>query len=332
VPAACPPPPLGRRAFLTRSGQLAGGLWLAGPTAALLASCSDDGSGDEGSGAEGSGAEGSGEDGTASTSAARTAELGALFDPTATYARVGIPQRLTFGLFSSPGAPLADPPAELTMQIAQLTSSEGATNPVGEAEAVPLRIEGLPRGYYMLRFTPEEQGVYEVTTALEGEPLVSRFEVGPAEGPGVVQIGSEMPAAATATTDQTLGVDPLCTRAQNCGFHERSFAEVLESAEGPVALSVSSPAYCAVAICGPVLDLVVDVAPEYPDVTFVHAEPYQNPVPGDPFGNGTAAVMEDLGLTFEPSLFLVRDGILVDRLDSIYDLGELREALNALSP
>jgi hypothetical protein len=138
-----------------------------------------------------------------------------------------------------------------------------------------------------------------------------------------------MPAVATATEADTLDVDPLCTRDTNCGLHTVALDDAL-TAGGPVVLSVSSPAYCAVEICGPVLDLVLDAAPGLPDVTFIHAEPYQHPVPGDPFGNGPAAIMGDLGLTYEPALFLIADGVVVDRLDSVYDRSELDEALGRL--
>jgi hypothetical protein len=311
---------LGRRAFLGQAARMAGGLWVAGSAASVLAACSSDDEPEESGGT------------SATTGAAGPDDLvlGVLFDPSPSYARTGIEQRLTFGMFLGPGAPMPDPPAELPIRLDRV-GADGATTTVIDDEVLPLRSEGLPRGYYALRFTPDTEGVHTVVADHDGTELTASFEVGPPEGPGVVQIGSPMPVVETATTANPLGVEPLCTRDTNCGFHDISLDEALSNGS-PVVLSVSTPAYCAVTICGPVLDLVVDAAPRLPDVTYIHTEPFLRPVPGDPYGNGVAAVMEELGLTFEPSLFLIApDGTLANRLDTIYDAGELNDALDALT-
>ena len=44
----------------------------------------------------------------------------------------------------------------------------------------------------------------------------------------------------------------------------------------PLAVLVSTPAFCQTAICGPVLDLFVAARDAHPDVTFVHVEVYQS--------------------------------------------------------
>lgn len=283
---------------------------------AVLAAC-----GDSGSGAN---------DGSTTTPAGGPV-LGALFNPGPDYATVGQPQRLTFGLFDEDRAPLPNPPEELDFQL--LFGADMATaEAVGDPLAVSLHAEGLPRGYYPVRFTPDRDGVWIAAAQHDGRQLTSHFQVGTPGQARALAIGAEMPSIPTATSADTLGVTPLCTRDQQCPFHGTSLAEALDLGK-PIALSVSTPAYCAVSICGPVLELLVAAAPDYDDITFVHVEPYQHPVPGDPYGNGTVEAMGALGLDYEPVLFLVdANGTVADRLDFVYDTAELTNALDWLGP
>ncbi len=306
---------MGRRRFLLGSAGLM-----------VMTACGGDGEGGRG-GAVGSPS-------TAAVATELTVNLGQLFDPTAAFARVGVEQRLTFGLFDFEGAPLADEPTELSFELA-LESPAGATEParrpLDEPAGATFHTEGLPRGYYPVHFTPDEAGTWSATTEVEGQQLRALFEVGPEGGPGVHEVGQPVPSFDTPTVEDALGVEPICTRAEQCPFHDLTFADALTSG-APVVLSVSTPAYCQVAICGPVLDLLVDAAVDYPGVTFVHAEPFVRPTPSDPFGAGVTAAMEAMGLGFEPSLFLVdATGTLAERLDNIYDLVELRDALDRLT-
>ena len=63
-----------------------------------------------------------------------------------------------------------------------------------------------------------------------------------------------------------------------------------------------------------------------PEVTSVHAEVYASPQ--GPAGD-TAPVVAAMGMTFEPSLFVVgADGIVVERLDFVFDRVELNAALD----
>jgi hypothetical protein len=256
--------------------------------------------------------------------------LGALFNPGPDYATVSRRQRLTFGVFDEDGAPLADPPPELEFQLmfgTELSTAE----PVGDPLTAALHNEGLPRGYYPVRFTPDRQGVWLATTEIDGQRAFSRFQVGSESQAKAVAVGARMPSVATATTVDDLGVTPLCTRDRPCPFHDLSLAEALD-AGGPVVVSVSTPAYCQVQICGPVLELVIAAASGHDDITFVHIEPFQEPVPGNPSVNGTVDAMSALGLDFEPVLFLVgSDGTVADRLDFVYDTAELANALDWLS-
>jgi hypothetical protein len=303
-------------AMMDRRTVLSWGLGVA-----AVAACGGDDSADTGSPAGPTEPDGTGP---------ATIALAQLFDPAPTYVRAGSAQRLPFGLSDLQRAPLPDPPGELAFQLFTDVDEIGGL-PVGDPIVAPYRDEGLPRGYYAVRFTPDRPGIWLAQTDVDGQVLHATFQVGPEGGPGVVPVGAAMPAPTTATDADDLDVTPLCSRDQPCGFHQHSLDEVVGRGS-PVVVSVSTPAYCQTAICGPVLDLLVDAAPEHPGVRFVHLEPWQEPVPGDPFANGPVDAVGALGLDFEPSLFLVDgDGVIVDRLDHVYDAGELRAALSDLS-
>jgi hypothetical protein len=93
-------------------------------------------------------------------------------------------------------------------------------------------------------------------------------------------------------------------------------------------LLVSTPAFCQTAICGPVLDLLVerraDLAAAH--VGVVHAEVYV-----DEKAQEATSTVTTLGLRHEPALFLAAaDGTVQNRLDYTFDRTELDQALRRL--
>ena len=71
---------------------------------------------------------------------------------------------------------------------------------------------------------------------------------------------------------------------------------------------------------------MVGVEPEYADVyDFVHAEVWK-----DLTVTEVAPAIDALGIAFEPALFITdADGVIVERLDGLWDATELRERLDA---
>lgn len=189
--------------------------------------------------------------------------------------------------------------------------------------------------YYALRANLPEPGIYDLTIGVEGVDSVLPIQLFDPSEVKVPLLGEPFTAPATPTFDDSAGVDPICTRFEPCPFHEIS-ADVAQAEGRPLALLVATPAFCSTAYCGPVVETLIAQSEAAPDVTFVHAEVYANPreVDGnllDPAIRLAPAVAE-LGLEFEPSLFLVSaDGILVDRIDNVFDATELAEVLADLT-
>jgi hypothetical protein len=297
--------------LITRRRLLAGGGATA--LAVLLAACGDDG------------ADATGPTSTTTTSGARgsgSLALAQFFGGPIFVA--GKPLRAPFGVADADGLlSVDDTPARLDVQ---LVGPDGAD--LGAPVDVERRSEGLPRAYYPQVATLPDPGIYTARTEIEGSPAEMSFQVFDAAEVKVIQPGAAMPALETPTVADAHGVNPICTRDPVCPLHDITAAEAL--AEGtPLALLVSTPAFCQLAICGPVLDVLLRATDAHPAIKFLHSEVY-----ADPAKDLTtyAPAIAPLGLHFEPCLVLVDgSGTVVDRVDTIYDATELDERLAALA-
>jgi hypothetical protein len=207
---------------------------------------------------------------------------------------------------------------------------------VGPTHTVRRRADGLPRPYYALEAEIADAGIY--TVRADRGPLAGTemtVEVSDPKDLHLIRPGLQLPAIESPTSADPHGVTPICTReAGACPFHEVTVAQALQE-QKPLALVVSTPHFCKVAICGPVLDLVIAAAPKHPGVRFIHAEVYTDPYNDPDIATGGGVVsptVTALGLPFEPVLVLVdASGAVVYRLDSIWDGSELADALDKLA-
>lgn len=254
----------------------------------------------------------------------------------------GQQQRLPFGLVDQ-GQPLVGEDATISVDVTfNGTTIETLTvdsriithdHADGDGESAHEHSDILR--YFAIRTTLPEPGIYDLVVDVNGATVSLPVQAFAHEDVSVLLPGQAMPAIETPTLDDARGVAPICTRAPDpCSLHARTLADVL--AEGkPTAVLVSTPALCATSYCGPVLEALIEAADRYPAIEMVHIEVYANSEEinynlNDERIRLAPAVLE-LGLEFEPSLFLVgSDGIIVDRIDNVYDTTELRSALDAL--
>ena len=301
------PPALSRRRFLALAGAGAGAL--------ALAACG--GGDDEGADPE--------DDDTTTTAAASKLQFvqfsGGPLHP------AGSPLRVPFGVADSEGLlTVAKSPAEIEVTI---LSPEG--DAVGDPITVQRRGKGLPRSYYALETTLADAGVYTMRGVPgDGPAAEMAFQVHPPEQVTLIKPGDRLPAIDTPTPDDARGVTPICTHDPVCPLHDVTVTQALAE-DRPLALLVATPAFCKVAICGPVLDVFLEKVDAHPDVRFLHAEPYADPF-NDPQLIKLAPVLTGLRLISEPVLVLTgTDGVVTTRLDSIYDGDELDALLGKLS-
>ena len=234
----------------------------------------------------------------------------------------GTTQRLVYGIGDSEGVPVEDVPAELRGVI----SLNGRQ--VTEVTA-PRRGKGLPRPYFAFRTELEEPGVYDIDFDLEGISQASPFTLVETPQLATPGAGDPMVPVVTPTLADDRGVTPICTAEPVCPLHELPLSAALE-AKRPVAFIISTPAFCQLAVCGPVLDVLLSHRDRVGDrVQMVHAEVYVNP---EQSLDETTEAVKAYKLPSEPVLFLAgADGVIQTRLDNIFDEDEVGEALDQVT-
>ena len=228
---------------------------------------------------------------------------------------VGVPVRLPLALADSQGALLDGVPARIKVRY----GPEGAAE-LGPPLDVSRHAQGIPRPYFPLVATFTSPGTWRLRVEVDGATADATVTAKPPDQlPAVPGVGEKLIAMKTPTTKDHRGVDPICTRQPPCPFHEKSLDEAMTSGKA-VAFIVSTPAFCQTAICGPVLDLVVDRAKGLSStVDFVHAEVYT-----DDTAKNTTDAVQTYGLTYEPALFLaLPDGTIQGTLAYTFDGVEL---------
>ena len=294
------PNALPSRRSLLRAGAALGGLSIAG----ALVSCGDDTEND------------------ASGSSAATGALIASFPQSDPFIPAGLPTRLPYLIADNEGVPLEtiDGPVRFTVR------KDGKQ--IGEQVEVRPRSAGVPRAYLPLTVTFDEPGYYDVIARYQGADLDGSVEVVDRTAITTPLVGDPLPAIASPTTADPLGVNPLCTRPEPCQYHSRSLDAALGSS-APTILVVSTPAYCQTAVCGPILDMLVERLGGRTDINVIHSEVYKNPADVDDLSQAALApIPEAFGLVFEPALFVAdAAGIVVARGDLIIDETELDEML-----
>ncbi len=233
---------------------------------------------------------------------------------------VGQDLRLPLALADAEGAAITTPPSSISVRVGPQGGELGSAVTIARHDA------GIPRAYFPLRTRFDTEGQWRIVADTDlGSTELTVNAKQASLLPAVPGAGDLMPSLVTPTLDAPDGVDPVCTDETTCPLHTVSLDRALASGR-PTVVLVSTPMYCQVAICGPVLDLLLDQATaRAAQADFLHVEVYRRPPDLD-----LAPAVESLGLTYEPALFVVgADGVVRDRLDFTYDGDELAEVLDA---
>jgi hypothetical protein len=269
----------------------------------------------------GSGTSDGSADATSSTTPGRTGGL-VLFKAFQPKQPVGVDLRLPIALADGEGSFDVELPRQLSFRLRR--PDGGVTAPM----TIDRHQKDLPRGYFPLRTKFDATGRWTIVAETGRTQVETTVDVAPrSEVPSIPGPGDPLPRIPTPTKADHRGVNPICTAEPPCPFHSVSLDQAIGGAD-PIVLIVSTPAFCQVAICGPVLDLLVKrrAQLEAAKLTVIHAEVYV-----DRKAQVTSPTVDALGLDFEPSLFLAApDGTVTDRLDSIFDGTELDDALARL--
>lgn len=232
----------------------------------------------------------------------------------------GSEQRVAFGVLNGQ-RPVPDK-TEVEVSFAAVGE------PAGEFSPATRRDDGIEeRPLYVAHHTFAAPGMYTATARVGRRTAEAAVQVIDPATSKVPVPGQPLPSFPTPTTADPRGVNPICTRQTPCPWHDISLDAAL--AEGkPIVLLVATPALCQSAVCGPVLDILLDVKADFESsVRFIHAEVFT-----DSSGKTTTAAVQALKLENEPFLFLIgADGLVRERFDGPYDRAEARAALASLT-
>lgn len=329
------------------TARTAAGVTIALALSLILAACGGDGKDN----AEGGNTAG---DGTTTTSAAGPDKVEG---SVASYdLAVGPPSRFMFGMFNQAKGPVGYGTAAFSFFFLGENSASGTPLPGPSATASYLPLPGSPpppadpskpgylptdqRGVYAADVAFDRPGFWGVSAVvdLEGRQEVkAAFKVLPKHE--VPAVGDPAPATQNLTVT-TPGAPPEAidsrasagTPVPDAELHQTTVAQALAE-KRPVVLVISTPTYCVSQFCGPVTDMIVDLAKTYGNkARFIHIEVWKdykakqlNDAAQEWIAKG-----EDIN---EPWVFLIgADGTVAARFDNIATRGDLEPLLQKLPP
>ncbi len=241
---------------------------------------------------------------------------------------IGSPQRAPFFLYGSDGIPIVNDVPELISATLQLPSGRTIDVNLNKFD------EGIPTPYFPLFFETNEIGLHKVSYLIDGNIQSLSFIVAERDQIDLIQIGEQLRDSQIPTFDNPLNFAVICTRFDPCPYHSLTLKEALSNTL-PTALLISTPGFCQTSICGPSLEILINLLGENPDFNVIHAEVYTNPEKISESSNLRellSPVINDYGMTFEPSFITANSqNKLTARLDYAFDKREMEAALSTIS-
>jgi hypothetical protein len=192
---------------------------------------------------------------------------------------------------------------------------------------------------YVAEMTLPRVGGYTGTITLDGPagrvgsadfPLAAR------ERSPTPDIGSPAPSVRTPVAADVGGNLKLISSDvfPEPSFYEHSVDELI-AAGRPFVYTIYSPAFCPTTACGPLLSYMKEIKREFPEMTFVHTEPYVmrdlgGRIQPELDGNGFAWApwAKAYGIPVEPMVFVVDGaGRIVASFEIIVGSDEIRAAI-----
>ncbi|MFP4235158.1 MAG: hypothetical protein ACLFUG_09520 [Nitriliruptoraceae bacterium] len=270
----------------------------------------------------------------------------------------GEDQRLLVGLFTEELQLVAH--GEVEVQLAYLGDG---SEPSGEIEQVatatfvpvpggdvpqdaegPALVEDTGTGVYATTVDLDRAGIWGVRVVGEladGTPIDGNRRFPVLEEHLVPAPGDEAPRVENATmADLEAGrveAVELDSRAQAANaevayphLHQHTVAGSIEAGR-PVVVAVATPVYCRTRFCGPLTDVIAELASTYDDrADFIHLEVWED-FDTQTLNEAAAAFIQTETGGNEPWVFLIgADGRIVERWDNILDLDALTAELEQL--
>jgi hypothetical protein len=214
------------------------------------------------------------------------------------------------------------PAAVSSLETKPAYRAQGSEGP-GEATTV----------YVVPKVDFDRPGIWAAIAMLKGPDglEVARLNTSPTVGasPRIPVAGEKAPTMHTPTAADVGGdLAKIDTRVPPDQMHAVDYADAL--GKKPIVLVFATPALCQSRVCGPVVDVAQQVADKYGDrADFIHMEVYNG---NDP-SKGERPQLAAFSLQTEPWTFLIdAGGVVRDRIEGAYGVGELEAALQTILP
>jgi hypothetical protein len=269
---------------------------------------------------------------------------------------VGPASRFMFGMFNQAKGPIGYGTAQLSFFFLGENEAAGEPQPGPTATGTYLPLPGSPpapgdaskavylpteeRGVYAAQVAFDRPGFWGVAAVvdLDGRKEVKKaFKV--AAKPAVPMPGDaalptqnltvSTPGAAPQAIDSRASAN---TPVPDPELHETTVAQALAE-KRPVLLTISTPTYCVSVFCGPITDMVAELAEQYGDrARFIHVEVWKNYEAKELNEAAKEWIAQGPDVN-EPWVFLIgADGKIAARFDNIATRPELEALLKALPP
>ena len=269
---------------------------------------------------------------------------------------VGPPERFMFGMFNEAKGPIGYGTAAFTFFFLGEKDASGTPQAGPTATGTYLPLPGSPpppgdtskpvylptdqRGVYAADVAFDKPGFWGVSAVVD---LAGRQEV---QTPFKVLPEHEVPAVgdpAPATQNLTMsspGAPPeaIDSRASanapppDAELHQTTVAQALAE-KRPVLLVVSTPTYCVSLFCGPITDMIAELAETYGDrARFIHIEVWKDYKAKQLNDAAKEWIARGTNIN-EPWVFLIgADGKVAARFDNIVSQADLEPLLKKLPP
>ncbi len=188
-----------------------------------------------------------------------------------------------------------------------------------------ISVAGEVSRLYVAHLHLPKAGMYWIVAEPEGGGIQALGQVQVKEKSNSPMVGAKAPHSDTPT----LGDAPIgkltTANPPDRELLRWSVAESL-NAHKPFVVTFATPKFCTSRTCGPVVDIVRQVAGEFPEIRFIHVEIYAG---NDP-QNGENRWVREWNLPSEPWVFLVgADGLVKAKFEGAVSARELRRAVRA---
>lgn len=237
------------------------------------------------------------------------------------------PSRLLIGVVSETEGRLGSPEDEMSVRIGP------ANDPSNEVTVTPVFtwiIDGAV-GLWRADVEFDHAGPWQLVVEPASGDALDPIQFLVLEETNAPNIGAVAPSSVTPTLGNTALADLTSDSDPDERFYEVSLDEAIANGEETV-LVFATPAFCASAACGPLLNITKEVADDYPAVRFIHVEVYEGfTEPGfvpDASHLAPSVGPDGWNLPSEPWVFVIDgSGNVTARFEGVMDAIELREVL-----